>query len=183
MADARGWTHTICTPYAKWAHGVAEKNNQVMRDIMRHLCRDLNVEINQWPKLTKLVQGAMNRHRRKSRGDMSPIKLTTGINPRTAASVLHRGGKTIEVMDEAATLSVNLAARLMAERMEKIYDMANLARRAHSRQNWERTAREAIPNIDVGYFVLYAKHEPDTKLDYTWLGPAVVTEIVTTQVM
>ena len=114
---------------------------------------------------------------------MCPITLTTGITPRTAASILHRGGKVIEVMDQQANLSIEMAARRLAERMEEIYDMANVARRAMSKQNWDRIDREAMPNIDVGDYVLYAKHKRDTKLDYTWLGPAVVTEIVTPQVM
>ena len=70
LTEARGWDHTICTPYAKWAHGVAEGNNKTMKKIMKHLCRDMDVEQNQWPKLLPLVQGAMNRHKYKSRGNM-----------------------------------------------------------------------------------------------------------------
>ena len=28
LVNIRGWKHTICTPYAKWAHGVAERMNK-----------------------------------------------------------------------------------------------------------------------------------------------------------
>ena len=33
IAQKRGWDHTISTPYAKWAHGVAERMNRSMLDI------------------------------------------------------------------------------------------------------------------------------------------------------
>ena len=55
LAQARGWKHTICTPYAKWAHGVAERNNRVMLDILSPLCRRLKIEDKQWPSILKLV--------------------------------------------------------------------------------------------------------------------------------
>ncbi len=46
IADARGWKYSICTPYAKWAHGVAERNNRIMLEVVTPLCRQLDVEIN-----------------------------------------------------------------------------------------------------------------------------------------
>jgi hypothetical protein len=178
LAKVRGWKHTICTPYAKWAHGVAEHNNKEVLKILRPLCRQLDVEVNKWPTVIKLVQSAMNRQRRQSRGGMSPIELTTGIKPMTAAAMLYQDGVMVEQLDEAATLTLRETVRQMARHMEGLYDAANLARRAKSEANRKNTAKEAIPNINVGDFVLYAKHKTDTKLDYTWVGPAVVTEVV-----
>ena len=37
LTKARGLKHTICTPYAKWAHGVAERNNKQIVDILKPL--------------------------------------------------------------------------------------------------------------------------------------------------
>ena len=37
LTEARGWAHTICTPYAKWASGVAERNNKMLLDIITPL--------------------------------------------------------------------------------------------------------------------------------------------------
>jgi len=179
LTKARQLKHTICTPYAKWAHGVAENNNKQMLNILRPLCRKLGLEDNQWPRVLKLVQGAMNRQARPSRGGRSPIELTTGIKPRTAASILYKGGSEIDVLDKATSETLDQAAEKLAKHMEGIYDAANLARRAKSKRNRKNTSEEAIPKIDVGDYVLYAKHKKDTKLDYTWLGPAVVTKIVT----
>jgi len=150
-----------------------------MLNILRPLCRKLGLEDNQWPKVLKLVQGAMNRQGRPSRGGRSPIELTTGIKPRTAASVLYKGGGDLDVLDKETSDTLDKTASKLAALMEEIYDAANLARRAKSKRNRKNTADEAIPNIDVGDYVLYAKHKKDTKLDYTWLGPAVVTKIVT----
>ena len=62
--------------------------------------------------------------------------------------------------------------------MEDIYDTANAARRAKSAKNRRNTAANAVPDINVGDYVLYAEYKKHTKLDYTWLGPAVVTTMV-----
>ena len=179
LTEARGWAHTICTPYAKWASGVAERNNKLLLDILTPLCEELSIPVNKWPKVLKLVQAAMNRRPRPSRGNMSPIELTTGIKPRTVASMIRNDGGTVDILDEDATNVLNRSAALLAERMETIYDIANAKRRAKSEQNRRRTHECAVPSIDVGDFVLYAEHKKHTKLDYTWLGPAVVTAMVT----
>ena len=176
ITDARGWGHSICTPHAKWTHGVAERNNKAVLQVFIPLCRKMKVDVNKWPCLTKMVQAAMNRMRRKSRGNMSPIELTTGQKPRTAAATLHKGKDIIEILDEKATLTLRESTREMARHMECLYDMANRARRHKAKANHKRTDMEAIPTMQIGDFVLYAKHKKDTKLDYTWLGPA---EIVT----
>ena len=73
IAEARGWEHTLCTAYAKWNHGVAERMNRTVPEIFRTLCRHLCVPVNKWTKIVKVVQAAINRMRRDSRGGYSPI--------------------------------------------------------------------------------------------------------------
>ena len=179
LTKARGIKHTICTPYAKWAHGVAEANNKRVLTILRTLCRKLGKSQGQWSHVVKLVQGAMQRQGRASRGGKSPIELTTSIIPRTAASMLYTDAKTLDVLDEDASKALDETAKAFAEHMVQLYDAANLARRAMSKRNRKRTSDKAVPKIDVGDFVLYAKHKKDTKLDYTWLGPCEVVKVVT----
>ena len=60
--------------------------------------------------------------------------------------------------------------------------MVNLAWRAKSEINRHNTEHNVIPSIDVGDFVLYAKYKRETKLDYTWLGPCVITDVITPMV-
>ena len=46
----------MCTPYAKWAHGVAERMNRTCTNILKTLCRDLRVPVNKLPRVDqKLV--------------------------------------------------------------------------------------------------------------------------------
>ena len=127
----------------------------------------------------------MNRKKRASRGNMSPIELTTGIQPRSVAEMIYRGGKGVEVIDEQASLSLNEAIRRLITLMEDRYDKANMTRRAKSEKNREKNGTRAIPDITIGDFVLYAKPKKlkETKLDYTWLEPAVVTDMVTPLVL
>ena len=106
-----------------------------MKDVMTQLCRDLDVPQNKWPVLLPMVQGAMNRKKRKSRGNRSPIELTTGIQPRTVAEMIHRGGKVVDVVDERASSTLNECVRRLASMMEDIYDCVNLARRAKAEKN------------------------------------------------
>ena len=158
---------------------MAENNNKQMLKILQPLCRKLRLKDNQWPKVLELVKKVMNRQERPSRGGRSPIEVTTGIKPRTAVSVLYKGGGDLDIIDKETSVTLDETAKRLATLMEEIYNAANLARRAKPKRNRKNTSEEAIPNIVVGDLVLYAKHKKDTKLDYTWLGPVVVTRIVT----
>ena len=110
---------------------------------------------------------------------MSPIELTTGQKPRTAAATLHKGNNVVEVLDQEAALTLRESARALARHMEALYDMANRQRRHKAKQNHKHTSDEVIPTMQTGDFVLYAKHKKDTKLDYTWLGPAEIINMPT----
>ena len=44
LTEARGYKHTLCTPNAKWTHGVAERSDLAMWNILKPLCRQLGVE-------------------------------------------------------------------------------------------------------------------------------------------
>ena len=179
LTRRRGYKHTICTPHTSWAHGVAERNNKAFLQVLRPLCLKLGLEGNQWPQVLKLVQSTMNRMKRPSRGNMSPIELTTGIQPRTTASMIHKGAGVVDVLDEDATKALQQYTRKFAKLMQGIYERANKMRRAKSDRNRSLKEDRPIPEIEVGDFVLYAKHKKDTKLDYTWLGPAVVMDVPT----
>ena len=149
LTTARQLRYTICTPYAKWAHRVTENNNEMMLRILRPLCSRLRLEDNKWPKVLKLVQGAMNRQGRPSRGGRSPIELTTGIKPRTAASILYKGGVDIDILDKETSVTLDETAKRLATLLEEIYDAANLAPTAKSKRNRKNTSEQAILNIDA----------------------------------
>ena len=98
---------------------------------------------------------------------------------------MHREKEQSDIMDvlePEATLTLRESVCAMARRMETIYDMANVSRRNKSEQNRKNTSNNIIPHIAPGDFVLYVKHQKDTKLDYTWLGPAVVLAVPTPMV-
>ena len=57
----------------------------------------------------------MNRQKKPSRGNLSPIELTTGITPRTAASVIHRYGGVVDVLDSDATLTFQQTVQGLAQ--------------------------------------------------------------------
>jgi hypothetical protein len=105
---------------------------------------------------------------------MSPIQLTTSLEPRTAAAIIHAGGVNIAEVDDQASATVDEHVRRLAVLLSDHWGLANLARRHQSQRNRERTSANAVPNISTGDHVLYAVHKPDTKLDYTWRGPGVV---------
>ena len=179
ITKARGIKHTICTPYAKWTHGVADTNNKRTLTILRTLCRKLGKTQDQWSEVAKLVQSVIQRQKRSSRDNRSPIELTTGIKPRAAASMLYTDAGSLEILDEDSSQALDETARKFAEQMEQLYDATNLTRRSLSKRNRKNTSDEAVPDIDVGDDVMYAKHKKESKLDHTWFGPCVVTKVVT----
>ena len=92
LARVCGWRHTLSTAYAKWTHAVAERTNKEVLQILRPLCRHLKSEVNDWPSIIKMVQRAMQRKRRVSRGDRSPIELTTSIVPTNGVDLVVSAG-------------------------------------------------------------------------------------------
>ena len=176
IARARGWEFTMATPYASWTHGVAERMNRTVRQILRTLCRNLGIPVNKWTKVIKLVQATINRMPRASRGGKSPIELTTSQKPRTAASIVRHGGVQLEVLDANATQSLNVYSAKLAEALQERWQLANTARRAVSAKNRRASSQKPLPQIDIGDYVLYAVHKPDTELDYLWRGSGEVID-------
>ena len=85
-----------------------------MLKVLRPLCRKLGLEDNQWPKVLKLVQAVMNRQGSPSTEGQSPIELTTGIKPRTAASVLYKGGSEIDILDKSTSKMLDETAEKLS---------------------------------------------------------------------
>lgn len=164
--------------YAKWTNGVVEQMNRSSKEILIPLCRHLKVEVNQWDKISPLVQSTLNRMPRKSRGGKSPIELTTTIAPTTAMDMLTCTDMNLQMVDDAAITHVQEHATQLEALLEAHWDLADTARRAKSKINRQKTAKNAIPSVDVGDYVLYAVMLPDTKLDYVWQGPGIIVQIV-----
>ena len=139
------------------------------------LCRHLQLEVNQWPSAIKLVQTALNRKPRASRGGRSPIELTTTLVPTTRTHTLVSPGMELRQIDKPASEAVDHAVNKVAALLEDHWDLADRSRRVMSARNRKRTATDAMPKVDIGDYVLYAVLKRDTKLDYTWRGPGVIT--------
>ena len=121
-----------------------------------------------WDKIIKQVQKAMQRKQRKSRGNRSPIELTTSIVPTKGVDLLVSSGIDVQVIDEEASEALDAAVSAMTTLLESHWDLADTTRRAKSQANTRRTDVAAIPKISRGDYVLYAVHVPDMKLDYVW---------------
>ena len=87
------------------------------------------------------------------------------------------GADFIEVDKDGSNALQKYTERL-AQLLEKYWDLADTARRAVSEKNMRKTCSNAVPDIDIGDYVLYAVIDQDTKLNYRWKGPAVVTDVL-----
>ena len=118
-----------------------------------------------WDTFIKQVQKALQRKRRKSRGDRSPIELTTSIVPTPGVDLIISEGLDIRVIDDDASAALDQTVTAL---LEQHWDLADTIPRAKSQANRRRTDMVVIPRIYRGDYVLYAVHVPDTKLDYVW---------------
>ena len=87
-------------------------------------------------------------------------------------------GADIHVLDAQSSELLDEAVSDAATLLETYWDLADRTRHAVSLRNRENTAKFVAPEIDIGDFVLYATHKPDTKIDYVWRGPGVVQQQV-----
>ena len=133
LAKLRGWDRAaIRTAYAKWTHGVAERMNREVQNVATPLCRHLRIKVNQWHTAIKMVQAALNRKPRASRGGRSPIELTTSIVPAARVHTLITPGMVLYNTDQAASKGVESAVNDMATILETHWDLADRIRRAMS---------------------------------------------------
>ena len=102
---------------------------------MRPLCRDLGKPTSAWDTFCKMVQKAMQRKRRKSRGDRSPIELTTSLVPTTGVDLIIDEGVDLRVVDEDALQALDTAVDAMADLLETHWDLADTVRRPTSQAN------------------------------------------------
>ena len=122
-----------------------------------------------------MVQAALNRKPRPSREGRSPIDLTTTIVPQTRVHTLVTPGMELLNVDKTVTKTVDNAVSKTAELLAAHWDLADRSRRVMSAYNRKCTVNEVMPKVDIGDYVLYTVHKPDTKLNYLWRGPGIIT--------
>ena len=83
IADIRGFKHHITAPYNKKSHGVGERINRTCLDAYLAFLGQMELDEKSWPKYAKMIQAQINRTPTKSRGNKSPIEITTGVKPKS----------------------------------------------------------------------------------------------------
>jgi hypothetical protein len=140
------------------------------------------MDLLEWPRLTKIVQMALNQSKSKSLAGEAPITVMTGIKP---MSTLQTIAIPTDINPQYITLEELLdlqreareSASIALDNMHKKVKAAadNTRERARiSSQRFEMT------QYAIGDFVLYAlvKNKQKNKLQVRWNGPAEVVDAV-----
>ena len=181
IADIRGYKHHITAPHAKWSHGVGERVNRKCLDALLQLLAQLRKDEKEWPAYIKLIQAQINRTATKSRGNLSPLQITTGLKAKsTFQHVL------FEEHDAKLATAIPLNSQLIRQHIATFIDGLDetwgQAARARSKQSAHnahaRRQNLTVPQLDIGDYVLMAQPERISKLEFKWVGPLRVTNTI-----
>ena len=178
-----GACHHFTTARCPWANGMVEV---VMRDLkrcLRALLSEWRLQPNEWPRIIKLVQMALNNAASSSLGGRTPIEMMIGAKPislkqRLSLPTKCRGETTLaKICETKEAYFKELQASM--EQMHKETKRINDAKRAQGRKNHEKRGMR-MAQFQIGDFVLYAEvwHHVRNTLKVTWCGPAEVTGTV-----
>ena len=188
IADIRGYKHHITAPYAKQSHGVGERINRRCLDSFLALLGQLEADEKEWTKFAKLVQAQINRTRTKSRGNKSPIEITTGITtPTTFEHILYEGIDEPGIA-KALPLDSTLIQNHIDDFIKGLDATWGQTARARNKkadknrkQQYKRKkpkTKEHLPLINIGDYVLVAIPVRPSKLQFKWVGPVQVIDTV-----
>ena len=102
---------------------------------------------------------------RQSHGGMSPIQLITSRQAVTATSILRGEGLDVTQVDETVSRTID---EQLADLLHQHWDLPNAT-------DGEQVTASCPTSTSETTYVLYSVHKSDTKLDYTWRGPGIVT--------
>ena len=183
IADIRGFTHHVTAPHAKWSHGVGERINRKCLDSFLQILGQFEVDQNQWPQYTKLLQAQINRTRTKTRENKSPIEITTGLQTKNTFDHLLFQGHDAKLANVVA-LSSDLVQQHINQFIDGLRETWGEVAKARAKRT-EKNARsnrsrpQELPNINIGDYVLVANPQRQSKLMFKWTGPMIVQDTIT----
>ena len=180
IASIRGFTHHITSPHAKWAHGVGERINRRCLDSFLAVLGQLEVDESTWPAYTKLIQAQINRTKMRTRGNMSPIEITTGLTTKSTFDHLLFTEHETKITTVAPVSSELLQVHIneFIEGLQQTWGAVTKAREMKVTYNrtYKNKLPTTIPHIEIGDYVLVAMPVRTSKLCYKWVGPMRVED-------
>ena len=181
--------HHVTTAYAPWANGIIERVNREIVKLWRVLMAEVSLAGDQWATLRPLVQAVLNRTAGADFDGLSPSDLhlvrrvDTPVDTVTCNTLSEAEQEAIEALPRstqvrAAYESAAAAVQACWLRAAEICERRRLQNgqereRAAGRLDRVRVARDkgAVPQFQLGDFVLVAAPVARAKFRIKWMGP------------
>ena len=175
IANIRGFTHHITAPHAKWSHGVGERINRRCLNSLLAILGQLEVDESTWSSYIKMVQAQINRTKMRTRGNKSPIEITTGLPTKSTFDHVLFTQHKASIATATPVKSELIQAHIdeFISGLEQTWGTAAKARAKRAQHNRARRRKlpTTIPHLEIGDFVLVAEPVRGSKLCYKWVGP------------
>ena len=187
IADIRGFKHHITAPYNKKSHGVGERINRTCLDAYLAFLAQMELDEKTWPKYAKMIQAQINRTPTKSRGNKSPIEITTGIKPKSTFNHILFEGHDAVLKEKltVASKAIEQHVQKFIQGLQQTWGDVARSRERKSTQNKKQHTKcsriptpQTLPIINIGDYVLVAIPVRASKLQFKWTGPWQVTDTV-----
>ncbi|MEN9639683.1 MAG: hypothetical protein RLZZ262_1552, partial [Bacteroidota bacterium] len=167
--------HDFSTPYCAWANCLVERVLRDLKALFGLLCIETRTDREEWPKLIRNVQMAINHRPSKSLDGEAPVRVHTGMDAYNAVDVYVKKDELVPI-----TWTVKMVEYL--GKLQKTLDLV------HQRV-YEATAKVTIQartkalglfQFEIGDYVLYCSVDRQShlgKLYFQWTGPYQIIDM------
>ncbi|GMF42399.1 unnamed protein product [Phytophthora fragariaefolia] len=165
--------------YSLWINGSVERLNKDIIQVLRVLCLEYNVDINDWTYFVPTLQANLNHTPVPSLGNHAPVELFCVL---PAASPLRfyldNSEKRLVDLGEHFPKHIDDKLQKLRESAQLMHKKAIAYRAKQTNRNRRNQKYATKPNFDVGDFVLRSRvdQKHNDKLLVTWIGPYQVVE-------
>jgi RNase H-like domain found in reverse transcriptase/Integrase zinc binding domain/Integrase core domain len=167
--------HDFSTPYCAWANGLVERVLRDIKALLGLMCVETRTDRQNWPKLVRNVQMAINNRPSQSLDGEAPVKVHTGIDAHNALDFYVDKNEfipltwTVKIVEYLARLQETLdqVHKRVYEATEKVTLQA-------------RTKALGLFQYEIGDYVLYCSVDRKSqmgKLFFQWTGPYQIIDM------
>ena len=184
LQEKMRFTQHFSVAYCPWQNGAAEVTNKKILKLVRQLCSEYSLQLDDWKLLIPTIEHVLNNSSNKNNGGLTPNEIFMGYRYNQELIYKDIDFAYIENRFQAPRDNVNVQKycddlkKHIEDLNEKNYEYIDLTR-SRLRQHHNKSRAYTL-QFSPGEWVLVSYHNTAHDKDKTrlkWVGPQLVTEV------
>ncbi|KAJ0400435.1 hypothetical protein ATCC90586_006519 [Pythium insidiosum] len=172
VARRLGCQQNFVLAYSPWINGSIERLNRDIVQVLRAMCLEAKVDIQDWVFFVPVLQASLNHTPVPSLGNKAPIELFCAL-PALSPLDFCLDGPRSRMVDLGDPSQWETKMSKVRESVRAMHKVAEQERSKQTKRNKLKAKQAQTPNFDVGDYVLRSRvdQKHQDKLQVTWVGP------------